>query len=253
MEHRRLLSSQTYGFSFASAKPTRWKYLKIPIAFSTVTFSLIRYGYCYYRVELPISWHSKPRDCLELYFEPYRWNESDFALGWEIITFYQNQDTWHLHKCWWVKKKWLLHLGNLAQTSKTFPNIISKITQHNQLLAKHKIIDLLMVRVTLNEYTSNFESLDWDKYHVPDAFFEIVSLFFYYSFFPEFLLFLAVETKQECKCCKEKLVHGKTPTIDWEVWNFKIYTTCSWSKIQIQLKDSLGLEKLRGSHNSNSI
>ena len=183
MEHRRLLSSQTYEFSFASAKPTRWKYLKIPIAFSTVTFSLIRYGYCYYRGELPISWHSKPRDCLELYSEPYRWNESDFALGWEIIIFYQNQDTWHLHKCWWVKKKWLLHLGNLAQTSKTFPNIISKITQHNQLLAKHKIIDLLMMRVTLNEYTSNFESLDWDKHHVPDAFFEIVSLFFYYTFF----------------------------------------------------------------------
>ena len=183
MEHRRLLSSQTYGFSFASAKPTRWKYLKIPIAFSTVTFSLIRYRYCYYRGELPISWHSKPRDCLELYLEPYRWNESDFALGWEIITFYQNQDTWHLHKCWWVKKKWLLQLGNLAQTSKTFPNIISKITQLNQLLAEHKIIDLLMVRVTLNEYTSNFESLDWDKHHVPDAFFEIFSLFFYYTFF----------------------------------------------------------------------
>ena len=103
-----------------------------------------------------------------------------------IITFYQNQDTWHLHKCWWVKKKWLLHLANLAQTSKTFPNIISKITQHNQLLAKHKIIDLLMVRVTLNEYTSNFESLDWNKHHVPDAFFEIVSQLFYYIFF-EFL------------------------------------------------------------------
>ena len=127
--------------------------------------------------------HSKPRDCLELYFEPYRWNESDFALGWEIVIFYQNQDTWYLGKCWWVKKKWLLHSGNLAQTSKTFPNIISKITQHNQLLAKHKIIDLLMVRVTLNEHTSSFESLDWDKHHVPDAFFEIVSLFFHYTFF----------------------------------------------------------------------
>ena len=37
-------------------------------------------------------------------------------------------------------KKWLLHLGNLAQTTKNFPNIVSNITQHNQLLAKHKII-----------------------------------------------------------------------------------------------------------------
>ena len=117
---------------------------------------------------------------LSLTGEMRLWN---FALGWEIIIFFQNQDTWHLHKCWWVKKKWLLHLGNLAQTSKTFPNIISKITQHNQLLAKHKIIDLLMVRVTLNGYTSNFEFLDWDKHRVPDAIFEIVSLFFYYTFF----------------------------------------------------------------------
>ena len=81
MEHRRVLSSQTYGFSFASAKPTRWKYLKIPITFSTAHL---------FFVELPISWHSRPRDCLELYFEPYWWNESDFALGWEVITFYQN-------------------------------------------------------------------------------------------------------------------------------------------------------------------
>ena len=121
------------------------------------------------------------------------------------------------------KKKWLLHLGNLAQTSKTFPNIISKITQHNQLLAKHKIIDLLMVRVTLNEYTSNFESLDWEKHHVPDAFFRnSFTILLLHFFFFEFLLFLAAETKQECKYCKGKLVHGKTPTFDWEVWNFKI-------------------------------
>ena len=85
------------------------------------------------------------------------------------------------------EKKWLLHLGNLAQTSKKFPNIISKITQHNQLLAKHKIIDLWMVRVTLNEYTSNFESLDWEKHHVPDAFFRnsftILLLHFFFSNF----------------------------------------------------------------------
>ena len=36
MENRRVLSSQTYGFSFASAKPTRWKCLKIPITFSSL-------------------------------------------------------------------------------------------------------------------------------------------------------------------------------------------------------------------------
>ena len=35
MEHRRVPSSQIYGFSFTSTKPTRWKYLKIPITFST--------------------------------------------------------------------------------------------------------------------------------------------------------------------------------------------------------------------------
>ena len=45
MEHRRVLSSQTYGFSFASAKPTGWKYLKIPITFSTahLFFDMLRW------------------------------------------------------------------------------------------------------------------------------------------------------------------------------------------------------------------
>ena len=45
MEHRRVLSSQTYGFSFASAKPTRWIYLKIPITFSTahLFFDMLRW------------------------------------------------------------------------------------------------------------------------------------------------------------------------------------------------------------------
>ena len=38
------------------------------------------------------------------------------------------------------------------------------------------------LRVTLNEYASNFESLDWDKHHFPDAFFEIISQFYYYIF-----------------------------------------------------------------------
>ena len=83
---------------FASAKPTRWKYLYIPITFSTAHLFFNMLQYCYYRGELPTSWYSRPRDCLELYFEPYWWNESDFSLGWELITFYQNQDTWHLHK-----------------------------------------------------------------------------------------------------------------------------------------------------------
>ena len=90
MKHRRVLSSRTYGFSFASAKPTRWKYLKILITFSTAHLFFDMLQYCYYRGELPISWHSRPRGCLKLYFEPYWWNESDFALGWEVITFYQN-------------------------------------------------------------------------------------------------------------------------------------------------------------------
>ena len=99
MEHHRVLSSRTCGFSFASAKPMRWKYPKILITFSTAHLFFDMLQYCYYRGELPISWHSRPRGCLKLYFEPYWWNESDFALVWEVITFYQNQDTWHLHKC----------------------------------------------------------------------------------------------------------------------------------------------------------
>ena len=68
MEHCRVLSSQTYGFSFASAKPTRWKYLKILITFSTAHLFFDMLQYCYYRGELPISWHSRPRGCLKLYF-----------------------------------------------------------------------------------------------------------------------------------------------------------------------------------------
>ena len=90
MKHRRVLSSRTCGFSFASAKPTRWKYLKILITFSTAHLFFHMLQYCYYRGELPINWHSRPRGCPKLYFEPYWWNESDFALGWEVITFYQN-------------------------------------------------------------------------------------------------------------------------------------------------------------------
>ena len=45
IEHRRVLFRQTYGFSFASAKPTRWKYLKIPITFSTahLFFDMLRW------------------------------------------------------------------------------------------------------------------------------------------------------------------------------------------------------------------
>ena len=102
------------------------------------------------------------------------------------------------------ENKWLLHLGNLAQSIKTFPNIISKTTQPDRLLAKQRIIYLFRVnqrtwvnmerltsrtvnrtlRVTLNEYASYFESLDWCKHHVSDAFFEIVSQLFYYIFFP---------------------------------------------------------------------
>ena len=92
MKHRRVLSSRTCGFSFASAKPTRYlkKYLKILITFSTAYLFFDMLQYCYYRGELPISWHSRPRGCPKLYFEPYCWNESDFALSWEVITFFQN-------------------------------------------------------------------------------------------------------------------------------------------------------------------
>ena len=35
------------------------------------------------------------------------------------------------------------------------------------------------LRVTLNEHTSNFESLDGEKHPVPDAFFETYSQFFH--------------------------------------------------------------------------
>ena len=45
------------------------------------TFSLIRYGYCYYRGELPVGWNSMNRDFLKPYSELYRLNESDFTLG----------------------------------------------------------------------------------------------------------------------------------------------------------------------------
>ena len=43
------------------------------------------------------------------------------------------------------KNKWLLHLGYLTQTTKTFPNIIPKITQHNHLLAKSLSICLELI------------------------------------------------------------------------------------------------------------
>ena len=41
MEHRRVLSSQTYGFSFASAKPTSENTLKYRLLFLPHTFSLL--------------------------------------------------------------------------------------------------------------------------------------------------------------------------------------------------------------------
>ena len=57
--------------------------------FSPRTFSLIRYGYCYYRGELPIRWHFMTRDFLKLSFEAYWWNESNFVVRQEVITVYQ--------------------------------------------------------------------------------------------------------------------------------------------------------------------
>ena len=52
MEHRRVLSSRTCGFSFTSAKPTRWKYLKMLITFSTAHLFFDMLQYCYYKGEL---------------------------------------------------------------------------------------------------------------------------------------------------------------------------------------------------------
>ena len=181
--------------------------MKIPLKKSNCFFlphtsPLIRYSYCYYRGELPTICHSRPRDCLYFYFEPYWWSENDFAIGWGHYLLSKSR---HLTSPQMLmsENKWLLHLGNLAQSIKTFPNIISKTTQPDRLLAKQKIIYLFRVnqrtrvnmerltsrtvnrtlRVTLNEYASYFESLDWCKHHVSDAFFEIVSQLFYYIFF----------------------------------------------------------------------
>ena len=59
-----------------SPKPTRWNCLKMPITFSTAhLFFELSYGYCYYRGELPNSWHTMTRDYLKPYFELYWWNE----------------------------------------------------------------------------------------------------------------------------------------------------------------------------------
>ena len=82
--------------------------------------------------------------------------------------------------------------------------------------------------MTLNEYASNFESLNGNKHHVPDTFFEIVSQFFY-SFFFSFLLFSAVETKNRNISAKVVNQSG----------------TCTWSKIKIKIENSLGLMVIR--------
>ena len=70
------------------------------------------------------------------------------------------------------------------------------------------------LRVMLNEYASNFESLNGDKHHVPDAFFRII-------FSIPFLFFsnicLAVEIKQEYKDCQEKLFRGKASNFVREI------------------------------------
>ena len=73
-----------------------------------------------------------------------------------------------------IKKKWLLHLGNLAQTTKWIAS--------SELISVTSRTVSKTLRGTLNEYASNFESLDWDKHHVPEAFFEIISQFYYYIF-----------------------------------------------------------------------
>ena len=62
-------------FLHPSPKPMRWNCLKMRLIFLPHTFFLKRYGYCYYRGELPNSWHTMTRDCLKPYFELYWWNE----------------------------------------------------------------------------------------------------------------------------------------------------------------------------------
>ena len=151
MEHRRFLSSQTYGFSFASAKPTRWKYLKIPITFSTAHL---------FFVEFPISWHSRPRDCLELWALLVKWEWLCSRLRAHYLLSKSKTPDISKNVNEW-KKKWLLHLGNLAQTTKTFPNIILKITQHNQLLAKHKIIDLFRINQRTRTNMERLSGIKW--------------------------------------------------------------------------------------------
>ena len=66
-----------------------------------------------------------------------------------------------------------------------------------------------------------------------------------FQIFFEYLWFLKIETKQDYKDCFEKLVRGKAPKFAREVWNFRIQTTCTYSKIQIHIKDYLGLEVIR--------
>ena len=112
------------------------------------------------------------------------------------------------------------------------------------------------LRVTLNEYASNFESLDWDKHHVSDAFFEIVSQLFYYVFFFRVSVVLG----------KEKLVHGKAPRLTERCeisefrpsvhglkfkFSWKIFRTCQVSHfkttytIQYHIVVTKGLEYTR--------
>ena len=59
------------------------------------------------------------------------------------------------------EKKWLLHLGNLAQTTETFPNINSKIMQNNRLLAKHKITYLFRINQRTRTNMERLSSIKW--------------------------------------------------------------------------------------------
>ena len=59
------------------------------------------------------------------------------------------------------ENKWVLHLGNLAQTIKTFPNIISKTTQPNRLLAQQKIIYLFRVYQRTKMNMERLSGIKW--------------------------------------------------------------------------------------------
>ena len=55
--------------------------------------------------------------------------------------------------------------SNLAQTTKTFPNI-SKITQHNRLHAKHKIIYFYRINQRIRTNMERLSGIKWINHQV---------------------------------------------------------------------------------------